>query len=397
MKNRININVSSIKLYNLEKDDAKKMLREYLDLGQMIMTNIINNPEFKELNNIKPEMLNDCLTEIIKIGYTMKYPTNEDINNNNLLKLNSILAERCLVNIPTSSQKKGEIGENDLKEIITNKYPHIKYEDTHEINHCGDGILVFPNGERVMLESKKYNSSTTINQGQIDKLKNDMIRNKIYISLLISHHSKIVGINNDFDYIEFNDEHKIYVIVCISNFNNNIFKLEIAIILLSRLINIKHNKYITSNLKILLDDLFILINQQKDILLKDKDKKEKIIRMVNEIYNDYDNAILSIEKLLIDRCDNYNKRILMFLDITDFFHDSKYKDSINNFCDLLFQYDCGLIKNKQGWIISYDNNMIGSIDVVRKKPILTINDYEIKISDINKIEEEIKINNRNNF
>jgi hypothetical protein len=389
----ININQNDFpELQNLKPKIYKKEFYDYLILGQL-MKSIINDPNFSELNKIKPEMINNYLIEIFKLGYSMKYPTNEEIDNNNLLKLCSNLSERCLVNIPTSSQKKGEIGENDLKDIITHKYPYIKYEDTHEINHCGDGILVFPNGERVMLESKKYNSYTTINQGQIDKLKNDMIRNKIYISLLISHHSKIVGINNDFDYIEFNNEHKIYVIICISNFNNNISKLELAIILLSRLINIKHNKYITSNLKILLDDLFILINQHKDKLLKNKDKIDKVIKNINEVYDDYDNIIISIEKLLIDKCDNYNKRILMYLDITDFFHDSKYKDSINNLCDLLFQYNCSLIKNKLGWIISYDNIMIGSINIVRKKPILTINDNEIKISDINSIEEVIKTNN----
>ena len=157
--------------------------------------------------------------------------------------------------------KKGELAENILEQIISEKYGDIKYKDMSQVNHSGDAWLNFDCFDTtVMLESKNYTNKVT--KDEVIKLKNDMITNNINWSILISFNSQVSGYR-EFDIETFNNNGKVYTIIILSELSKDIDRIDIGIQLVKLIKNYsKLNTFpwVTSKIKSDLDKLNEIIN-----------------------------------------------------------------------------------------------------------------------------------------
>ena len=89
-----------------------------------------------------------------------------------------------LTGVTNNSSKKGEVGEYMLDQVITQRYGDLIIENKAKTPHSGDAWLTFPDGKKIMLESKNYNYR--VNKDELDKMENDMITNYMKFGIFIS-------------------------------------------------------------------------------------------------------------------------------------------------------------------------------------------------------------------
>ena len=114
----------------------------------MIINIDLNEKDYQLLFKIKKKEREIIINKIFKTGYECYFPTkNLDANiKNNKLENKIDLLESTLeklIGMSCSSMRKGELAENILEKIITEKYGDIKYTDMSQVNHSGDAWLNF--------------------------------------------------------------------------------------------------------------------------------------------------------------------------------------------------------------------------------------------------------------
>jgi len=212
-----------------------------------------------------------------------------------------------------------------------------------------------------------------------------MVNTKIRIGIFISHTSNIANIDNNkiFDIIKFIDGTELYMILCIPNYNNNIMTLQCIFHLIPIIIQKDNNKISCNSLKILLDELVVLINEHKEIFKKSSDKADKIKKNIDEIMADYNSCINTILLFIMRKTNDYSIKEEGFNKIIKNYVNNKFFNNIfKEFCGLLIQYDCMLISdcdniNENKYIIINKYTPIGTVNVLSKK-INIIFDNETK-------------------
>ena len=227
----------------------------------------ISEKEYPLLFKLKKTELDLVVKNIFKAGYECYFPNKEvktHIENNRLVNkidtLENVLEK--LIGVSSSSMKKGELAENILENIITNKFGDIKYIPMAQVNHSGDAWLNFDSfNQTVMLESKNY--TIKVNKDEITKMKNDMITNNIQWGIFVSFNSQIQGYR-DFDIDTFNHQGKVYTIVFLSELSKDIDRIDMAIQVIRKLImnyaKLNSFPWITTKIKSDLDKLNEIIN-----------------------------------------------------------------------------------------------------------------------------------------
>lgn len=335
----------------------------------------ISLSKYPKLKEIKTEYLNEVIARFIDIGYNFEYNPESYINNHKELNTlytitNQLVTSTHNLHGGLSSQRKGHIGEIQLDVIFKNRYNDLKYIKTNEINHSGDGWLIFPCGTKVIIESKNYNK-TIINKKQIDKLKDDMIRNNINYSFLISYNSKIYNTTNDLDIIDFDNNYKI---ICISNFNNNLSSLDAGILLMKTFIS-SDNKFNNGNINnnIIINKFKKIINDDNIIINETINKNEKIIKMIEETNKILEERQTEKELIFKEYYNEYEKKLILFEKLQN---DYNNNDFIHDIINCLINNDCTIVKNKKKWLINKNGDIIGSID--NNKVIIGKNKYNFE-------------------
>ena len=230
----------------------------------------LNELDYPQLFELNEEHISKILHKIIKTGYNLYYPnidnTKNITNNNTNIMQHKFEAIDGLINkltgISNNSKKIGIFGENYIQELISNNFIGMIYQNTGEIDHTGDGLLTFNNGSEVLVEIKNY--TTVINDDEINKFTNDMKTTKRKYGLFISISSKIHK-TKIIDLKTFTYENETYYQFYISQLNDDLHRLEVAILVLQLLTEYKNPK----NKEILLDEniknkLHELVNQIND-------------------------------------------------------------------------------------------------------------------------------------
>ena len=109
------------------------------------------------------------------------------------------------------------------------------YEDKSQIPHSGDAWLILSDNKIVMIEIKNYTS--TINKSEIEKMEYDMKHNNIRFCLFLSLNASIQGFR-DMDFHTFTHNGNMYFAIIVSHLSNNINKLDLAFIMIRKLIDI---------------------------------------------------------------------------------------------------------------------------------------------------------------
>ena len=368
-----------------------------INIKFIIMINIninIDENRFIMLNKIKKNNFNDIILKILEIGYDIYFPKKEillnNIDNNILLdKLNKLdISDKIntlentlskLIGFSNNSIKKGNIAENILENIITERYDDLLYEKMNHVPHSGDGWLILNNNKKIIVESKNY--TTTINKEEINKLQYDMIYNNIKWGLLVSLNSPIQGVK-ELDIITFIHNNENYTIITISNLINDLSKLD----------DYKSFPWVIKDITTNLHELNDIIN--KNYILRDQYYilEKDIHKSINSYYTilrDYqydldkkiNNIIIKIQKSMEESI-IINDDNVIYNNILSTYKSKKIFLILSKLLDLLQNKKCKLLENEECYIINYENNDIGKIKIQLKKIIIIffISDFVINLN-----------------
>jgi len=362
---------------------------------------VIDKNKYPLLFTIKKKNLEQTIYKIFETGYKCLYPDNKNLDTNiqNYELVNKINTLETtlekLIGLSSTSSKKGEIGENLIEKIITDKYGDIKFTDMSKTDHSGDAWIKFDSlNDKIMLEIKNYTNK--VNKDEIIKMKNDMKTNNINWGIFISWNSKI---NNyrEFDIDTFNHQGQVYTIILISNLSNDIDRIDMGIQIIKKLI-LNYSKsenfpWVTNKIKSDLDKLneLILINYQ----LRDwfEEMELSIKSSLSKYYNKLRDYQLEIDLLVKNITENikgtineslssnYNNNNQNYNNLLELYKDnkkilsvlSKIVDKLNKKninIDNIQTNNCNLLKN---------NNQFGFLKVQTKKILLFIQKYNMTL------------------
>jgi hypothetical protein len=251
----------------------------------------LNKKDYPLLFKLKKRELDKTIYQILDTGYSIMYPSHEKtIENiekndfNDKIKSLEVSLEK-LIGLSSSSTKKGELAENILENIFLQRYGDIEFKNKSQTPHCGDAWLYLPNNKIIMLESKNYINQ--VNKAEVIKMQNDMITNHIKWGIFVSFNSSIQDMK-DFDFHTFYHNSESYHVIMISNLSDDISRLDIALSIIRKLINmysdLQNFPWIINNIKTELDHLNELLEQ--NYLLRDNFicMEKDIIRNINNFY-----------------------------------------------------------------------------------------------------------------
>lgn len=375
--------------------------------------------EYPILFKLKKKELNSVIKSILKIGYNFLYPKIDDINKkieysdliNKIESSNPVLIEKIsslelslekLIGLSASSSKKGEFAENLLENIFSQRYGDIQFKKTNSIPHSGDAWLYLPNDKIIMLESKNY--TCTVNKDEVIKMENDMITNHILWGIIISFNSNIQGFK-EMDYNTFYHNNECYNVISISNLSADINKLDLALIIIRKLMEVDNNikfPWIVKNIKNDINELNNII--QKNYLIRDHFMhiEKEINKSLNGFYTKLRDSQYEVEQIIMkitnniestidDSIDNNIKNLSEDIIQYCLNKDKKLVCIISKIIDVLNKKNI-IIKKNELYEMIKNNEVYGFIKIQNKKIILEFINFDIILNFICGKEKEINQN-----
>ena len=381
---KINKNVFP-KLFKLKDEDLKNNINYLLNIGyQNVYSSVSQKNVVNDFKNICREFKDDILNGI-------------EFKNNNLEKNLNIHDKldkfdttiNKLFGISNTSNKKGEISEKLISEIIKNTYPNYTYDIKRSIAHNADGELFSPSGMKCLVEVKNY--TYTINSDEIVKFKNDLKTNNQKLGIFISLQTNICG-KKLIDYEVYDDIHIVYI----SNIINDLNKLDCAILLMENI-----NKILKK------DNIEIKINQIKETIYNNFNELENLVNKIKKLRSNYTVIEKNIKNNLDDFYNNLREYELdvkskmqsvwdgLFKNLEDI--DKKYLDEsslilkklskkdksfnlISKIIDFCSQNNINISQNKNIYNLIYKTENIGYFKKMTNKIQLSIKKLNLIIN-----------------
>ena len=382
----------------------------------------LDKKEYPILFNLKKKEFDKTIFKIFKTGYQIHFPSqdvlgqhqeynelkeriqnikeelSDEINNS---ELGNKIQQSCnllesslskLIGISSNSYKKGNIAENILEEIFSQRYGDIEFERKGQVAHSGDAWLYLPNKQIIMLESKNY--TTTVNKDEINKLQNDMITHHIKWAVFISFNSNIQGMK-EMDFHTFTHSNETYYCVMISNLSDDIHKLDLGLQIIRKLINTIENKeafpWVVQDISQSLFELNKLI--EKNYLLRDSfySMEREIQKNLSSHYTvlrDYQYDLDSKIKEITHKINNTMKEPINTINydysqIIDQNKDKKVIGIIVRLVDIIQTKKWTLEASENDWIVkkNQDNDIIfATIKIQAKKVVFIHTETDININ-----------------
>lgn len=302
--------------------------------------------------------------------------TNNDIDNNLCNIINELTqTTKDIFGLSKTSQKRGEIIENNIYHIFENNYQNYAFIKTNHIPHHADAKFITPDNQEILIELKNY--KTYVDKKEIDKLKFDMKHTKIKYGLFLSIQSGIAG-KKTIDIEIFDHD---YTIVYISYVFDEIHKIQTGITLLETLNkmntikNVKRLKYLEDRVIKTFEDIKYL-SETITILREKYSNLENNIK--NELNSYYyfirDNELKIKEKtnqLWIELNNDLSNNHSNLLNISDLDKLAIEDKSLFKIIDIIKKYNCQMIKR--------DNN------------IFYLNILDERVGEIKKLKNRIDI------
>lgn len=342
----------------------------------------VNNFE----NNINMDNLHSKITSNMttSINLMMKnINDNVDKLTNTSNEMNQLNKEMYGI---TKSNKKGQMFENIIETIIHNNFQNYSYQNTAQIPHSGDGLIVSVSGLKCIIEMKNY--SVTVPSGQIKKLKNDMKITGLKYAIMISANSAIQGKKN-MDIEIFINEGIEYCIVYTSFVFEQDYKIQTAISLIEHIFNIN-----TKSKNIILDNISSELYNLNELIDSMSKIKNNFLSMEKTIKDNLDGFYLNFRetetnmKLQIDTIMNtINMKSELFCIESEkvFEHFSTIKECtiLKKLYDEIFsieKFEMNIENNLINLIDTQNNNCIAEIKFIAKRIDVQFINPEIKIS-----------------
>jgi len=292
----VNLNINEQlfpKLLELKEDKLHDTLLFLLNIGyQNVFSSVNEKNLIKNMDDtcrkFKDEIILgvDSKNEIIKdrIQNLQTNVNNLDINTK-IDEFSTILEK--LFGITSSSSKKGEISEDLIYKILSDKYSNYCYDVRRHIPHHADGELSSPSGMKCLVEIKNYTS--TVNKDEVTKFKYDLKYTRNKLGIFISLQTGICGKKN-IDYEMYHDGDENYHIIYISKMMEDTLKLDCGILLLESLHKINSK-----------DNLDLKIDQIKSVIYHNFNELEAVINKTDKLRSEYD----VLEKSMKLNMDNF--------------------------------------------------------------------------------------------
>jgi hypothetical protein len=387
------------------------------------------------LKTIKSDELENFVENIFDYGYKILYPEIDDqvkyksqlealtrkeitnqieelkdrLDDNDVsLKLDNLsdILEKFL-GLSNNSNKKGEITEDIIYQILTTKYKDLSYEKTRHIPHSGDGILMFPNKLKTLVEIKNYTS--TVKKEEIDKFEYDLKFNNINFGLFISLKSSIQG-HSQLSYQKMIHNNKEYHMIFVSHVSNEMSKIDSAMLVLNRLFELNNNEinktkldYIQNQINTHFKELIKV--SEKTSFLKDqylsmesnikdnlnnyyiilRDYQYEIDKKINQIWFKMNNDFGKAEEELLKQT--------IYDNILESYQDDKSLHILTRIFDILKNQGINIkIINEKSWILSKKEEEIGEIKKTKSKTIISLNNPNIDLIFIRNKDDENDLN-----
>ena len=384
-------------LKNIKYNELEEFIKKIFDCGYSTLFPNYDKTELNK-NNIENIFRKEILNEI---NYLRDDITDMDVTNK-IESLSSIL--ETFLGLSNNSNKKGKISEDLIYSIFQSKYKDLSYEKTRHIPHSGDGILIFPNKMKALVEIKNYTSC--VKKEEIDKFKYDMKYNNTYYGLFISLNSSIQGQSQlSFEKMIHNNQE--YNIVYVSHIDNETVKLDAALLVLEKLYELKSDK--KNNIDWIQEQINNHFKEFVSISKKTSFLKDSYVNMENSIKNslndyykilrdyqyDLDNKINLIWTKMNDDF-NLASQILIqkdiYSNILETFKDDKCFYILTKIFDILINNNIILeINDTKNWKLIFKNKEIGEIkkglskiDIKLFEPFIVLTFAKSKENDIEK-------------
>lgn len=307
-----------INILNEKYNKILEMISEQISPDKTLL--LIEN----KYNNLYDNVINNIKEDIDKMKMYSELTTiNQEKTNNDLLNYFGRNKKSTLI---------GQHGEDELYQVICELLPSSDIIKTGHETGKGDIVIHRENKESILIETKHYNSN--VKREEIDKFLRD-IENTNYNGIFLSQTSGIVNKSNYQI-----DIHNNNILIYVHNVDYDPNKINLAINLID--------------------------------LLSDKIKKEdlKDFKISNEtlknINNEYNNLILTKDKMLNDlkdyykkTMDNYNNLTLISLEKILSINYATYK-KISFVCEYCKKFECdnliSLTRHKNACKKKYNNN-----------------------------------------
>jgi len=387
-------------LKTIKDDEMEKFVENVFDYGYKILY-----PEIDDQMKYKSELEALTRKEITNQIEELK----EKLDDNEVgLKLDNLsdILEKFL-GLSNNSNKKGEITEDIIYQILTTKYKDLSYEKTRHIPHSGDGILMFPNKLKTLVEIKNYTS--TVKKEEIDKFEYDLKFNNINFGLFISLKSSIQG-HSQLSYQKMIHNNKEYHMIFVSHVSNEMSKIDAAMLVLNRLFELNNNEINKTKL----DWIQNQINSHFKELVKVSERtsflKDQFLSMETNIKDNLNNyyAIIRDYQYEIDQKINqiwfkmnsdFGKaeeelvKQTIYDNILESYQDDKSFHILTRLFDILKNYDINLkIMNEKSWILIKKDQEIGEIKKTKSKTIISLKNPMLDLIFIRNKEDENDMN-----
>jgi len=398
----VNLNINEQlfpKLLELDKDKLNDTLLFLLNIGyQNVFSSVNEKNLIKNMNDTCRKFKDEIITGVDSKNELIKDRIQNLQNNVNDLDINTKIDEfstilEKLFGISSSSSKKGEISEDLIYKILSDKYSNYCYDVKRHIPHHADGELSSPTGMKCLVEIKNY--SNTVNKDEITKFKYDLKYTGNKLGIFISLQTGICGRKN-IDYEMYQENDDTYHIIYISKMMEETLKLDCGILLLESLYKI-NNK----------DNLDLKIDQIKNVIYHNFNQLELVINKTDKLRSEYDileksmktnmdifyNHLRSYE---IELKQNMQKIwVNLFNDLKDI--DKHYIDTkleilttvgekdkcyhlISRIFDLLNKYNINITYDNSYYYMNKGEVNIGTIKKMKDKVVITLENASITIT-----------------
>lgn len=205
----------------------------------------IDEEDFPYIEKIDIANLSKWAYNLFKIGYQTVHPkdskTSIGLISNKIDKLDTVIEN--LLGVHSNSSKRGKFGEDYLFSLIKKHHPDIDINLTRYHPHHGDAVLIFPQKInnwriRVMLEVKNYTKN--IDLTEINKLKYDMEFTGYKFAIITSLQSGFVN-RHSLNYEQFKIKNRTKYIIYVPHLSSCIEKLDLAILLINKIIQFEQD------------------------------------------------------------------------------------------------------------------------------------------------------------
>ena len=387
----------------------------------MVLIDVIlrlDDTEYPLLNNFKKKKLDKFLMKIFKTGYQIHFPSQnkieqqveynelierietikdeikDEINNSEIGdKINSLESSLTkLIGLSSNSCKKGNLAENVLEEIFSQRYGDIQFERKSSVAHSGDAWLYLPNNKIIMIESKNY--TTIVNKDEIIKIQSDMINHHINWGILTSFNSGIQGMK-ELDFHTFSHNNETYFIIMISNLSNDIHKLDLGLQIVRKLIvsidNLPEFPWVVNDITTSLNELNLII--QKNYFLRDAyyNMERDIQKSLSGFHINLRNFQYEIELKINEIINKIKSNMTTSIDINNNINYQEILDKYQNKKILPIIVRLIDVAQSKKWCINYDNTLgewkisnqfveICNVKIQQKKAIINIPTNEVSIT-----------------